>query len=117
MIGTTSPRSNLDEITTQIRRLLEGKLAQLSQGIVRRLIRHHQGNHRLEGFLKMTQAAQAGALIDMLDDELTAYLGELLEETRVLEQRRVIARLASSSSGPANRAERTSPHKRRRQDS
>jgi hypothetical protein len=117
VIGTTSPRSNLDEITTQIRRLLEGKLAQLSQGIVRRLIRHHQGNHRLEGFLKMTQAAQAGALIDMLDDELTAYLGELLEETRVLEQRRVIARLASSSSGPANRAERTSPHKRRRQDS
>ncbi|MGH7878331.1 MAG: hypothetical protein ACREQD_02425, partial [Candidatus Binataceae bacterium] len=56
------------------------KLATLSQTAIARLIREHDRGGRLEGFLKITQAAQTDALVRVLDDPLARYLTRLLEE-------------------------------------
>jgi len=47
-----------------------------------RLIRHHDSGHRLDGFLKITQAAQTDALVRVLDDNLARFLGRLLDEVQ-----------------------------------
>ena len=80
VIGTPSPRESLAELTRIIRHALEAKLARLSQSAIARLIQTHDHSHRLEGFLKITQAAQADALISVLDDKLAHYLARLLDE-------------------------------------
>lgn len=63
-----------------IRRALEIKLAALSQSMIARLIRNHDKEHRLEGFLKITQAAQTDALVRVLDEKLARYLAQVLED-------------------------------------
>jgi hypothetical protein len=63
-----------------IRRALETKLAALSQSMIARLIRTHDRENRLEGFLKITQAAQTDALVRVLDENLARYLSQVLEE-------------------------------------
>ncbi len=63
-----------------IRRALEIKLAALSQSMIARLIRDHDKENRLEGFLKITQAAQTDALVRVLDEKLARYLARVLEE-------------------------------------
>lgn len=92
-LGTPSPRDDLGEIFAGARRALEIKLAMLSQQAIARIIRQHDLNHRLEGFLKIIQAAQTDALVRVLDDQLAAYLGRLLEEN--------LAGIPVSSSGSA----------------
>src|SRR5262249_53392006 len=79
-LGTPSPRGELQELRSRTQRSLEAKLARLSQSAVARLIRDHDTGHRLEGFLKMTQATQTDALIRVIDDNLTLYLSRLLDE-------------------------------------
>jgi hypothetical protein len=81
IIGTPSPLEELSDLLVQVRRALTTKLAILSQSAIARLIRQHDHSHRLEGFLKITQAAQTDALIQVLDDKLARYLAQLLEET------------------------------------
>ena len=56
------------------------KLAALSKSAIARIIREHDHARRLEGFLKITQAAQSDALVRVLDDDLARYLARLLEE-------------------------------------
>ena len=73
VIGTPSPREELSDLLAQVRRALQAKLAILSQSAIARLIRQHDHSHRLEGFLKITQAAQTDALIRVLDDKLARY--------------------------------------------
>lgn len=80
VLGAQLPERGLGEVLDQIRRALRTKLAVLSQGAIARLIRLHDQGHRLEGFLKITQAANTGALVRVLDDRLAAYLGHLLQE-------------------------------------
>ncbi|MGH7915879.1 MAG: hypothetical protein ACREQE_00305 [Candidatus Binataceae bacterium] len=80
VLGWTSPNQELAEMMEQVRRPLRNKLAALSQSAIARLIREHDYNHRLEGFLKITQAAQTEALVRVLDDNLARYLGRLLDE-------------------------------------
>lgn len=81
VIGTPSPREELNDLLARVRRALEAKLAVLSQSAIARLIRQHDHSHRLEGFLKITQAAQTDALIRVLDDKLARYLARLLDES------------------------------------
>jgi hypothetical protein len=81
-IGAVSPRAELLELFDQAKRALGVKLARLSQSAIARLIAEHDRNGRLEGFLKITQAAQTDALVHVLDDKLTAYLAELLNENQ-----------------------------------
>ncbi len=75
-----------------IRRALEVKLAALSQSMIARLIRNHDKEHRLEGFLKITQAAQTDALVRVLDDKLARYLAQVLEEVARLGRRALAGR-------------------------
>ena len=79
-LGASSPQAELEDATEEIRRALEIKLAALSQSMIARLIRIHDKEHRLEGFLKITQAAQTDALVRLLDDKLARYLTQVLEE-------------------------------------
>ena len=79
-LGASSPQAELEEAMEGIRRALEIKLAALSQSMIARLIRNHDKEHRLEGFLKITQAAQTDALVRVLDDKLARYLAQVLEE-------------------------------------
>jgi hypothetical protein len=60
--------------------MLATKLAALSQNMIARLIREHGDDHRLDGFLKVVQAAQIDALVNVLDDQLARYLSEALDE-------------------------------------
>ncbi|HKV55570.1 MAG TPA: hypothetical protein VJN94_13125 [Candidatus Binataceae bacterium] len=81
VLGTPSPREALEDLLTKVNRALQSKLATLSQSAISRLIREHDRSHRLEGFLKITQAAQTEALVRVLDDKLARYLGRLLDES------------------------------------
>jgi hypothetical protein len=81
-LGAVSPQSELDDVMEATRRALDVKLAALSQSMIARLIRNHDKEHRLEGFLKITQAAQTDALVRVLDDKLARYLAQVLEEDR-----------------------------------
>jgi hypothetical protein len=79
-LGASSPQAELEDAMEGIRRALEIKLAALSQNMIARLIRNHDREHRLEGFLKITQAAQTDALVRVLDEKLARYLARVLEE-------------------------------------
>src|ERR1700722_2997349 len=79
-LGASSPQAELEGLMEAIRRALELKLAALSQSMIARLIRNHDKEHRLEGFLKITQAAQTDALVRVLDDKLARYLAQVLDE-------------------------------------
>lgn len=79
-LGAASPQAELEEEMEGIRRALEIKLAALSQSMIARLIRIHDREHRLEGFLKITQAAQTDALVRVLDEKLARYLAQVLDE-------------------------------------
>jgi hypothetical protein len=80
VIGAISPKVGLRELLEQTRRGLNVKLSRLSQRTIARLIEENDHNGKLEGFLKITQAAQTDALVRVLDDNLAAYLTELLNE-------------------------------------
>ena len=80
VLGTAMPASELDEVFEEMKRALRTKLAALSHDAIARLIRQHDRGHRLDGFLKITQAAQTDALVRLLDDNLARYLGRLLDE-------------------------------------
>ncbi len=80
-LGASSPQAGLEDVMESIRRALEIKLAALSQNMIARLIQTHDREHRLEGFLKITQAAQTDALVRVLDEKLARYLARVLEES------------------------------------
>lgn len=79
-LGAASPQVELENAMDEIQRALETKLAALSHSVVARLIREHDSENRLEGFLKITQAAQTDALVRVLDDKLALYLARVLED-------------------------------------
>ncbi|MHB8384235.1 MAG: hypothetical protein ACYDC3_18065 [Candidatus Binataceae bacterium] len=80
LLGTLSPRAELEDLAERLDRALHQKLAALSQSAIARLIREHDRSHRLDGLLKIIQAAQTDALAHVLDDKLTRYLARLLDE-------------------------------------
>jgi hypothetical protein len=79
-LGSSSPRESLSDLQGRLDRALATKLAALSQNMIARLIREHGDDHRLDGFLKVVQAAQIDALVNVLDDQLARYLSEALDE-------------------------------------
>jgi hypothetical protein len=80
-LGASLPQATLDEAMEAIQRALKIKLGALSQNVIARLIRDHDREHRLEGFLKITQAAQTDALVRVLDEKLAHYLEQVLDES------------------------------------
>ena len=80
ILGAVAPDVELDEVMERLRRGLAIKLAALSQSMIARLIREHDSDHRLEGFLKITQASQTDALVRVLDDKLASYLAQVLDD-------------------------------------
>jgi hypothetical protein len=82
VLGTAPPAPELGEVFEEVRRALKARLAALSHDAITRLIRQHDRGHRLDGFLKITQAAHTDALVRVLDDNLAHYLARLLEEVR-----------------------------------
>jgi hypothetical protein len=80
LLGTALPDLALDDLLDHLKRALKEKLSALSQGAIARLIPQHDSGHRLDGFLKITQAAHTEALVRVLDDNLTGYLARLLDE-------------------------------------
>jgi len=80
LLGSAAPGPTLADVTERIGRALNVKLSALSQSAIARLIRQHDRAHRLEGFLKITQAAQTDALVRVLDEKLARYLAQLLDE-------------------------------------
>jgi hypothetical protein len=84
VLGKESPLAALDAINQKAADALESRLSRLSQKAISRLIREHDRDGRLEGFLKIIQAAQPDALVRVLDDSLTAFLKRVLDEPTVL---------------------------------
>jgi hypothetical protein len=94
-LGARSPRDRLNDLYDRARRALEVKLTALSRRAIARLIRQHDLNHRLEGFLKIIQAAHTDTLVSVLDDQLAGYLGRLLDENPAFD--------VNDASAPASR--------------
>ena len=82
VLGAALPAAELDEVFEEIRRALKAKLSALSHDAIARLIRQHDRGHRLDGFLKIIQAAHTDALVRVLDDNLARYLERLLDDAR-----------------------------------
>ncbi len=80
LLGTAAPRPELADLAERARRALAVKFAVLSQSAIARIVREHDRSHRLDGFLKITQAAQTDALVRVLDEKLARYLARLLDE-------------------------------------
>jgi hypothetical protein len=80
VLGAQLPERELAEVFDQVKRALGVKLAALSRGAISRLIRMHDRGRRLDGFLKIIQAAHTEALVRVLDNNLAAYLTRLLRE-------------------------------------
>ena len=80
LMGASSPRAELEDLVERLERALRSKLAALSHSAIARLIREHDRAHRLDGLLKMIQAAQTDTLVRVLDDKLARYLARLLDE-------------------------------------
>jgi hypothetical protein len=80
-LGAVAPAAELDALMERLRRGLAIKLAALSQNVIARLIREHDRDNRLEGFLKITQAAQTDALVRVLDEKLARYLAQVLDDS------------------------------------
>ena len=109
VLGAVPPAAALDEAFEQMRRALGARLAALSHGAIARLIRQHDSGHRLDGFLKITQAAQTDALVRVLDDNLARYLERLLDEVQDAAQKEapgVIQPFARARRGVGKRSER-----------
>ena len=80
ILGGADPGAELDDVMQRLRRGLAIKLAALSQSMIARLIREHDRDNRLEGFLKITQASQTDALVRVLDEKLARYLAQVLDD-------------------------------------
>jgi hypothetical protein len=89
VLGTVLPESQLIDLFDRIKSALRVKLASLSRGAIARLMQEHDRVGRLEGFLKIIQAAQTEALVQVLDDDLASYLSDLLDEESVVPARAV----------------------------
>jgi hypothetical protein len=86
VLGALSPREALNDLLARLRRAVTIKLTALSQGAIERLIKEHDRDNRLEGFLRIVQAAQTDALIRVFDDKLARYLGSLLEDNHKVQE-------------------------------
>jgi len=82
VLGAALPAAELGEVFEELKRALKAKLSALSHDAIARLVRQHDRGHRLDGFLKIIQAAHTDALVRVLDDNLARYLGRLLDEVR-----------------------------------
>ena len=80
VLGAVAPAAEFDSLMERLRRGLTNKLAVLSQSMIARLISEHDSDNRLEGFLKITQAAQTDALVRVLDEKLARYLAQVLDD-------------------------------------
>ena len=80
MLGAESPREALSDLMDRLRRAINSKLAALSQSMIAALIREHDTGQRLEGVLKIIQASQTEALVQVLDERLARYLAQLLDD-------------------------------------
>ncbi|HUA35646.1 MAG TPA: hypothetical protein VMA09_18695 [Candidatus Binataceae bacterium] len=79
-LGTEPPRQALSDLLDRLRRAINSKLAALSQSVIAALIREHDTGRRLEGVLKIIQASQTDALVQVLDERLARYLAQLLDD-------------------------------------
>jgi hypothetical protein len=80
ILGSVGPGAELDDVMERLKRALSIKLAALSQRMIERLIREHDRDDRLEGFLKITQASQTDALVRVLDEKFACYLAQVLDD-------------------------------------
>jgi hypothetical protein len=100
ILGAAGPGAELDDTMERLRRALSMKFTALSQSMISRLIREHDRDNRLEGFLKITQASQTDALVRVLDEKLARYLAQVLDDNlEGLVGRRSDAQISESCAG------------------
>ncbi len=80
ILGAAGKGAELDDVMELLKRGLAVKLGALSQSMIARLIREHDRDNRLEGFLRITQASQTDALVRVLDENLARYLAQVLDD-------------------------------------
>jgi hypothetical protein len=79
-LGEVSPAREIEEMRANLQRAISAKLTILAQSAISRIIREHDQGGRLDGFLKIVQAAQVDALVRVLTQDLASYLARLLDE-------------------------------------
>jgi hypothetical protein len=73
------PRREVETLAGYLRQALEEQNSRLSSRLARRLLREG-GNSRMARFVQVVQVADLSGLAAILDDELVAFIGQLLAE-------------------------------------
>lgn len=77
-LGDETPQEQAQEIVRRLRRALERQQARLATETIRRILA--RGGERIEQFLQIVQASDQAGLVRVLDDELIAFLQDLLDQ-------------------------------------
>jgi hypothetical protein len=77
-LADEAPRPEAERAARELNGALAAQQARLASEAVRRILA--RGGERLDRFMQVVQAADTGALTRILDDELLAFLRELLAE-------------------------------------
>jgi hypothetical protein len=80
-LDTEPPGREGETLSGYVRQALEEQNARLARRLARRLLREG-GNSRLSRFVQVVQVADLSGLAAILDDELTAFIAQLLAEER-----------------------------------
>ena len=72
------PREQAEDLVRRLRRALDRQQSRLASEAIRRILA--RGGERIEQFLQIAQAADQAGLVRVLDDELLAFLQDLLAQ-------------------------------------
>ena len=80
-LGATPPTDEVDSLAAYVREALGEQNVRLARAVVHRLL-SRDDHERLDRFIQVVEVSDLSGLANVLDDELTAFLGALLREGR-----------------------------------
>ena len=78
-LDAVPPTAEVEALSASVNEALSEQNARLARAVAHRLIKR-ETNERLDRFVQVVEVSDLSALANILDDELVAFLGELLRE-------------------------------------
>ena len=75
------PAAEVEALAASVNEALSEQNARLARTVAHRLLKR-ETNERLDRFIQVVEVSDLSGLANVLDDELTAFVGELLREER-----------------------------------
>ena len=80
-LDAVPPTAEVEALAASVGEALGEQNARLSRAVAHRLLKR-ESNERLDRFIQVVEVSDLSGLANVLDDELTAFVGELLREER-----------------------------------